>query len=183
LSICFNHFLPINCCQSGTNLRSQPSAASITQSEFKTSEEYASVEESFGGKTEHPIYFIQDAHTSLEAQENIAKIVEQLVENEGVQTVYVEGFQGEKDLDSLFPIPNPETRERVAHFFMDYLRLGGAEYAYLTQRAKVPGTTKVPGSFAPFKIIGIEANSDYQRFYRDGSEGDRCGCLSSSPPI
>jgi isopentenyldiphosphate isomerase/L-amino acid N-acyltransferase YncA/SAM-dependent methyltransferase len=83
------------------------------------------------------IVFIQDAHDSLEAQENIAKIIEHLVTNYGVKTVFEEGYEGPVPTDEYFgSIKDPELKRKVAYFFMDHLRIGGAEYAHINRAAK-----------------------------------------------
>ena len=74
------------------------------------------------------IVFIQDAHDSLEAQENIAKIIEHLVAHHGVRTVFEEGYEGPVPTDDYFGfIEDPELKRKVAYFFLDHLRIGGAE--------------------------------------------------------
>ncbi|MDA9101389.1 hypothetical protein N9K06_01790, partial [Omnitrophica bacterium] len=78
--------------------------------------------------------FIQDAHDSLEAQENIAKIIDHLVANYGIKTVFEEGYQGPVPTDDYFgAIADPAVKERVSYFLMDKLRIGGAEYAHINR--------------------------------------------------
>ena len=80
------------------------------------------------------IVFIQDAHDSLEAQENIAKIIEYLVAHHGVRTVFEEGYEGPVPTDDYFGfIEDPELKRKVAYFFLDHLRIGGAEYAHINR--------------------------------------------------
>ena len=50
-------------------------------------EEFGKIEESFTSTSGKTIIYIQDAHDSLEAQENIAKIIQYLVDKHGVNTV------------------------------------------------------------------------------------------------
>ena len=84
--------------------------------------------------TRPTIIYIQDAHDSLEAQENISKIIHHLVEHYGVQTVFEEGYEGQVPTDEYFDfIENSDVKEKTAHYFMDKLRLGGAEYAHITR--------------------------------------------------
>ena len=122
--------------------------------EFKISSEVGSIEESFEGKQGSVVYYIQDAHTSLEAQENIAKIISSLIEKKGVKQVYVEGFAGPEKLDDLFQIQDSLNKRQAAYFFMDYLRLSGAEYAYVTRDQE-------------FDLVGIENYSDYLANIKD----------------
>jgi len=90
------------------------------------------------------IYYIQDAHDSLEAQENIAKIINHLVQHQGVTTVFEEGYEGEVPTDEFFGfIKDEEVKEKVAYFLMDKLRIGGAEYAHINRKQD-------------FKLIGAD---------------------------
>jgi len=57
--------------------------------------ELGSIDRAFQGESKFPVIYIQDAHASLEAQENIAQLINTLVEKQGYQTVYVEGYEGE----------------------------------------------------------------------------------------
>ena len=103
------------------------------------------LEESFQGSSGKTIIYIQDAHDSLEAQENIAKTIQYFVEHYGVRTVFEEGYEGPVPTDKYFrTIQDSKIREKVAYFLMDKLRLGGAEYAHITR-------TK------DFKLIGADS--------------------------
>jgi len=80
------------------------------------------------------VVYIQDAHDSLEAQENIAKLVEHFVQNHGVRTVFEEGYEGPVPTDDFFGfIEDPKLKQKTSHFFLDKLRLGGAEYAHINR--------------------------------------------------
>ena len=80
------------------------------------------------------VIFIQDAHDSLEAQENIAKIIDALVTGQGVKTVFEEGYEGPVPTDEYFGfIKDPVIKEKVSYFLMDHLRVGGAEYAHINR--------------------------------------------------
>ncbi|MBU9889721.1 MAG: hypothetical protein KTQ49_07625, partial [Candidatus Omnitrophica bacterium] len=80
------------------------------------------------------IVFVQDAHNSLEAQENIAKIIDYLVANYGVKTVFEEGYEGTVPTDEFFGfIQDPVLKQKVSYFFLDKLRIGGAEYAHINR--------------------------------------------------
>ena len=92
------------------------------------------IEESFHGTSGKTILYIQDAHDSLEAQENIAKIINHLVANDGVKTVFEEGYEGPVPTDKYFGfIKDPKIKEKVSYFLMDHLRVGGAEYAHINR--------------------------------------------------
>ena len=102
--------------------------------EIRIPPELGLIDESFQGTSEKTILYIQDAHDSLEAQENIAKIINHLVSNNGVKTVFEEGYEGPVPTDKYFRlIKDPKIKEKVSWFFMDHLRLGGAEYAHINR--------------------------------------------------
>ncbi len=106
--------------------------------------DFGRVDESFGGEGDKVIIYLQDAHDSLEAQENIAKIVGHLVENHGVKTVFEEGYEGTIPSDEFFGfIKEKDVKEKVSFFLLDKLRLGGAEYAHINREKE-------------FKLIGAD---------------------------
>ncbi len=107
-------------------------------------EEIGKIEESFQGNNGKTIIYIQDAHDSLEAQENISKIIHSLVEKEGVKTVFEEGFEGPVPTDEYFGfIKDPVIKEKVSYFLLDKLRIGGAEYAHINRKKE-------------FKLVGAD---------------------------
>ena len=118
-----------------TNPSSRVPASRLTpQIDFSIPAEFGTIEESHEGTSGQMIIYIQDAHDSLEAQENIAKIIDHVVENYGVKTVFEEGYEGPVPTDDYFGhIKDSEIRERVSYFLMDKLRLGGAEYAHINR--------------------------------------------------
>jgi len=122
--------------------------------------ELGSIETFYQGNSEYPVYYIQDAHGSLEAQENISKLINYLVENHGVKTVFVEGYEGYIPLDEIFSQVSEERKQKVSYFYMDHLRLGGAEYAYINRKKD-------------FNLIGIESISTYEaniKAYEDSAK-------------
>lgn len=107
------------------------------------------------------IIYIQDAHDSLEAQENIAKLIHYLVEHYGVKTVFEEGYEGPVPTDEYFGfIKDPEIKEKVSYFLMDKLRIGGAEYAHINRKKD-------------FRLIGadsIKLHLENIRWYRESEK-------------
>ncbi len=113
--------------------------------EIRIPPELGLIDESFQGTSGKTILYIQDAHDSLEAQENISKIIEHLVSTQGVKTVLEEGYEGPVPTDEYFGfIKDSELKRKVAYFFLDHLRVGGAEYAHINR-------TK------DFKLIGADS--------------------------
>ena len=132
--------------------------------EIRIPPELGLIDESFQGTSGKTILYIQDAHDSLEAQENIAKIINSLVAHEGVKTVFEEGYEGPVPTDNFFGfIKSPKIKEKVSYFLMDHLRVGGAEYAHINR-------TK------DFKLIGADsiklhrANIDQYRLSSEKKE-------------
>ena len=64
--------------------------------------QYGTIDEVFQAPSSRHIIYIQDAHDSLEAQENIAAIIDYLVEHHGVRTVLEEGYEGPVPSDEYF---------------------------------------------------------------------------------
>ncbi|MCB9799519.1 MAG: metallophosphoesterase [Candidatus Omnitrophica bacterium] len=110
------------------------------------------------------VIYIQDAHDSLEAQENIAKIIHYLVEHEKVKTVLEEGYEGEVPTDRFFGfIQNKKIKKEIAYFLLDQLRIGGAEYAHINRSHD-------------FKLIGADSKKWHDENilqYRKVSAGNR----------
>ena len=100
--------------------------------------QYGHTDESYvppQGLSSKKIIYIQDAHDSLEAQQNIARMIAHLVGLHGVRKIFEEGYEGPVPTDNFFAgIKDPQTREKVAYFLMDKLRIGGAEYAHINRR-------------------------------------------------
>ncbi|MFZ5801692.1 MAG: HEAT repeat domain-containing protein [Candidatus Omnitrophota bacterium] len=115
---------------SGSRTSAQPPASEnrLLPEALGTLDEYA---EGTSGKT---VYFIQDAHDSLEAQEHIAGLIDHLVREKGIRTVFEEGYQGPVPTEKFFGfIKDPVLRERVSYYLLDKLRIGGAEYAHINR--------------------------------------------------
>nr|MBP9865305.1 hypothetical protein [Candidatus Omnitrophota bacterium] len=84
------------------------------------------------GKT---LFYIEDAHSSLDAQVHIARIIQQLVKKQRVKTVFEEGYDGPVPTQWFRDaIPDEAKRKKAAWYLMDRLRLGGAEYAHITRK-------------------------------------------------
>ena len=74
-------------------------------------------------------------HFRQVAQEKNAKLIGHFVKVEGVQTVFEEAYEGPVPTDEYFGfIEDSEAKEKAAHYLMDRLRLGGAEYAHINRK-------------------------------------------------
>jgi hypothetical protein len=78
------------------------------------------------------IIHIQDAHASLEAQENIARIIESLRSGETETLIAVEGAVGTITTDIYREFPVRSVRQAVAHTYLTDGVLSGAEYGVIT---------------------------------------------------
>ena len=120
------------------------STAQVPNGKIVVPPQLGKIEESFQGTTNKTILFIQDAHDSLEAQENIAKLIGKFVKEKGIKTVFEEGYEGPVPTDKFFGfIKDHKTKQKVSYFLLDKLRLGGAEYAHINRPHD-------------FKLIGVE---------------------------
>ncbi len=123
---------------------------------FNISSQLGSIEESFEGTNGKKIIFIQDAHDSLEAQENITRLVTRFVK-QGVQTVFEEGYAGPVPTDAYFgDIKDSKIKHKVSFYYLDHLKLGGAEYAHINRRSRLAGDPR------PEAREHKAANADWQ---------------------
>ncbi|MBN2453480.1 MAG: hypothetical protein JXB40_04385 [Candidatus Omnitrophica bacterium] len=86
----------------------------------------------FTGKSGKLIVHIQDAHCNYEAQSNIAKIIENLVKNDSLSFVSVEGADGLIDTSWFKSFPDAEVRKEVANYFMSKGEITGPEFLSIT---------------------------------------------------
>ncbi len=120
------------------------SASNFVPMKLAFSESWGKVDETFKGASQKTLILIQDAHDSLEAQENIAHLVDYFVREKKVHTVYEEGLEGKVPTDDYFGfIRNSDVKREVAYYLMDHLRVGGAEYAHINRHR-------------PFNLVGID---------------------------
>ena len=114
-------------------------------SQFGFIEEYHDASQTPGAAPQTPtVIYIQDAHDSLEAQQNIAGMIQYLVGKHRLKTVYEEGYEGEVPSDEYFgSVRGTGLKEKVSFFLMDQLRISGAEYAHINRKQD-------------FRLIGID---------------------------
>ena len=94
------------------------------------------------------IIHIQDAHCNYEAQSNIAKILENLIKNNNLTLVSVEGADGFVDTSWFKAFPDDEVRKEVADYFMKKGEITGPEFLSITTDYQ-------------FKLFGAETRSYY----------------------
>ncbi|MBN1687645.1 MAG: glycosyltransferase family 4 protein, partial [Candidatus Omnitrophica bacterium] len=133
----------------------------LSSRQMSIPDKLGTIEEFHQGTNGKTIIYIQDAHDSLEAQENIAKIINHLVEHNGVRTVFEEGYEGPVPTDEFFSIfKDPRAKEKVSYFLMDKLRLGGAEYAHVNRK----------GDFELIGADSIEFHKKNIEWYKKSAE-------------
>lgn len=109
---------------------------------------YGRVREYQNGSSPKFLIHIQDAHTNLGAQRNIAAILEELIVECGVHSVFIEGGTRDDSLDFLRPHGPPGKRKQVANKYLIRGELSGAEYLSL-------------GSDLAFDLVGVEERGLY----------------------
>lgn len=87
-------------------------------------------------KNAKTLYYIQDAHDSLEAQIHIAKLIEYLLLRHPIKTVYEEGFEGPLDANQHFASMTTESKKKISFNLLDQLLMGGAEYAHINSSSR-----------------------------------------------
>ncbi len=154
----FFSFLPTNSYADGATIGTINSLMttnqSMTPTQLKLSEvaipnKIGVIEYTFKGNSA-PLFYIQDAHNSLEAQKNIAALISLLVQEYGVKTVLVEGVEGKVNLDTYFQFSDSNVKEKVSDYFLEHLRLSGAQYAHINRTQD-------------FDLIGIDHFKTYKK--------------------
>ncbi|GEM_PF-3803064 len=99
--------------------------------------EIGSIQEIFRGRGNSTVVHIQDAHGSISAQGNIAKLVKYLHENYGISLLTVEGAAGEVDLKGVRDFPDAAVREKVARRYLQSFDLTGDEYYLISENPSI----------------------------------------------
>ncbi len=93
------------------------------------SKEYGIVEEIYKSEDKNPwIYLLRDAHFNVDAQHNIAEILKQIVENNRIDALYMEGSAGQIDTTIFSKYPHTQSRNEVAEYFLKKAYINGVEY-------------------------------------------------------
>ncbi len=102
---------------------------------------------------------IQDAHTQYEAQQNLANILNVLMQQYHLKLILVEGGVGDVGLDALRGRGTPERRRAVAEKYLRAGILSGEEYVGLI-------------SDAPLMLWGIEQRELYEQNLKAFEDSD-----------
>ena len=117
---------------------------------IKIPKELGTVKERYRGSTDKVVIQIQDAHTSYQAQANIARIIESLVSEDTIDTVAVEGAEGELLTNDFRTFPESTIRWNVAEALVAQGYLTGSELAGI-------------GMKKPVTLYGVENMKIYRR--------------------
>ena len=112
-------------------------------SRLTLSYEHALLKETYRGENGKLIIHIQDAHTNLSGQENLARCLEEIIEKYKVSLVLVEGGNVDGTLTPLKSIASSEATKRAAKSLLLQGKLAGEEYLNLI-------------SDHPMNIFGVE---------------------------
>ena len=99
---------------------------------IKLSPAFGKIQTWHKGKRGRLIVHIQDAHTNVSAQENVSKLLEELIQRYKLKTVFVEGGTRDDSLTYLRPMASSRPRGQVAKKYLMQGELNGAEYLNLT---------------------------------------------------
>ena len=96
------------------------------------------------------IIVVQDAHSNLSGQENLAATLDDMMKRYGISLVLVEGGSRDVTLTPIKEVAPPSVWKKVAKTFLIEGKISGEEYLNLT-------------SDHPMKILGIEDQDLYMQ--------------------
>jgi len=79
------------------------------------------------------VILIQDIHLNSEAQGNINKTIEHLLQTESIDLLALEGAFGPLDLSALKEFPHPPSVKNAAKFLLDKNEISGGLYSVLNK--------------------------------------------------
>jgi hypothetical protein len=110
-----------------------PLLANLPSTDFNIPSQYGTIKETFNApqvnQNGKPVIIqIQDAHCNYEAQMNLAKILDSLVNANKLKLIMVEGGTGDVNLNSLRGHADKKSREEVADKYLRQGKISGEEY-------------------------------------------------------
>ena len=93
--------------------------------------------DSFNSGTDKIVINIQDAHANLEAQRNIARIIDYLRVQYNLKFVALEGAFGDIDTTVFSSFPDKDVIRDVSEYFLKEGKISGAEYAAINSEQKL----------------------------------------------
>lgn len=95
-------------------------------------DQYGTIIKRINNKSEKTVLVIQDAHTDLAVQKNIARLIAYYTSSQPLQLIAVEGAQGYMDYETYRDYPVQSIRDRLAEKYVGLGIFTGAEYAAIT---------------------------------------------------
>ena len=116
------------------------------------------IKDLFQGTNGKLIVHIQDAHVNYEGQKSLARILENLIEEHGIELVLVEGGFGDVGLSSLRYFSTQKRREEIADTYLKKGMIAGEEYLDIIsdfrQASSLPvAAYNVSGEYAAVKLL------------------------------
>jgi hypothetical protein len=104
------------------------------------STEFGVVQEVYHAKTgdRDPVVLLQDVHLNVEAQTNIAALLQKLIDRDRVDIVGVEGEFGDFDFGPYRNFPDKKIARDVSRAFLNARLLGAASYVGITSQRPPP---------------------------------------------
>lgn len=100
-------------------------------------DQYGTIVKRINNKSKKTVLVIQDAHTDLEVQKNIAHLIKYYTSSHALQLIAVEGAQGYMDYDAYREYPVQSIRDRLAEKYVGLGIFTGAEYAAITSQRTI----------------------------------------------
>ncbi len=97
-------------------------------------EVYGIIKDSFTAKNPTAtVIYIQDSHTSISAQKNLASIIQLLRAQYGISSIYIEGASGIIDTSELSIFPDMKVKKMVSNYYLKQGYIDGSEYVSITE--------------------------------------------------
>ncbi|MDP3919656.1 MAG: putative PEP-binding protein [Candidatus Omnitrophota bacterium] len=161
LALCLTQvFIPSPEAMAAETVADRMEVAAISADKISVPQELGYVTDHYTGSREKLVVFMQDAHANGSAQVSIAGLISHFRETYGIQTVALEGVEGELDSTLFRAYPNRQALESVFNGYMQAGELSGAAVASVLQ--------KDSGSY-----IGIEDWKLYEAGVRSYLEAQR----------
>jgi len=105
------------------------------------------IDAGLGQKT---VVYLQDVHMNPEAQANIGKVVQELIDHRKVDLIALEGASTPIDLSRFRNFPRPDVTRMVADYFLKTQRISGPIHAALTSAEPIP------------PVVGVDDEAHYR---------------------
>ncbi|MFH1644823.1 MAG: hypothetical protein ABIB11_00220, partial [Candidatus Omnitrophota bacterium] len=121
----------------GNKLLSVQSKDFTALSKISIPEDFGIITDLHNAGSDKVIINIQDAHSSLGAQESISSLIENLVNSYDLKLVAVEGGTGFIDTSSIQSYPEAGVRKDISDYFLKRGKINAAEYYKITSDSDV----------------------------------------------